>query len=240
MKKLILFFILLLLSISANANISYDLVINKSGYVLKMDMVFKKEIPIQKVVSALKNGELLSVLSPNVVSVLNTPLPEGKYHSLMHVKSFGIHSNLLSMCEDKFNDTAKAQSWMRSCSLQTREMDGGKYMEWKGDEVNCSVTNTAGVICHFEIKGLPKPLKVFGFQIISPEIFSVKAKVQAMSNFFKLYFYIQDYSLSTKLALEKFEVSSLKKELDRFEEEAKKEIKSSGVYHHRYFMKDIE
>lgn len=236
MKGLI---VLLVIFISANAraNLSYDLGINKQGYILKMDMFFKKDIQLQSVVAALKNGDLLSLLSPNVVSVLNTPIGEGKYHSLMHVKSFGIHSNLLSMCEDKFTDI----SWTRSCSLQTREMDGGRYMEWKGDEVTCTKqASDAEVVCHFEIKGLPRPLKILGFQIISPEVFSVKAKLQAMSNFFKLYYYVKNYNLSAKLALKVFEDSSLKKELSRFETEAMKEVKASGEYHHKYFMKDDE
>jgi hypothetical protein len=99
MKGLIL--LMALLPITSYAQTGYDIVINSSGYDLKINMDFKEGQSIQEVRFALKNGEILSQLSPNVVSVTNTPVEDNKYKSLMVVKSFFIKSNLLSMCEEK-------------------------------------------------------------------------------------------------------------------------------------------
>lgn len=232
--KTYLILLLLLFSTSLYATVSYDISIDKSGYNLTMDMSFNKGQRLQAIKWALKNGELLSKLSPNIVSVTTMPIDDtNKYHSLMLVKSFGIYSKLLSQCEEKTNETA----WSRTCSLQTREQDGGKYMQWKGDEVECS-EGALEVDCHFVIRGQAKPVRILGIQIVSAELFSVKAKLQAVANFFKLFVYMNDFNLSPKLTLEKFDHSPLKAELDLFEKEATKAIKSKGQYHHKFSLKD--
>lgn len=240
--KLIIFYsfflvVLLMDIVPAEASISYDIAISRGGYNMLIEMNFKKGITLQQARSALKNSELLSRLSPNVVSVKNTPVipVDGeKYKSLMTVKSFGIYSRLLSQCLDKNTP----QSWQRSCSLQTRELDGGKYMAWKGDDVEC--TEKENVICKFNIRGQAKPLKVLGLQIVSAELFSVKAKLQALANFFKLYTFIQGHSLSSRASLEKFNHSALKTELEFFEKEGTKAVKTTGTYVHKFSLKESE
>lgn len=229
---LFLFILTMTAATTAKASLTYDIAISKGGYNLLMEMNFKKGISLSHVRSALKNGELLSRLSPNIVSVKNTAFADEKYKSLMVVKSFGIYSRLMSMCLDKNTP----QSWQRSCSLQTQELDGGKYMAWKGDEVECVEKET--VTCRFNIRGQAKPLKFLGMQIVSAELFSVKAKLQALGNFFKLYTFIQDYGLSSSASLEKYNRSALKTELDLFEEEGTRAVKSKGTYVHQFTYKD--
>ncbi len=234
MNKLLLTFFILM-STSSYASLNYDVKVDSRGYLLKIDMVFSRGIELKRVRGALKNGELLSKMSPNVVSVTNSELPDGKYKSLMLVRSFGIYSRLLSQCVDR-NDT---DSWSRSCSLQTRELDGGKYMMWKGDEVTCNEKDRI-VTCHFEIKGQARPLKILGLQIVSAELFSVKAKVQALANFFKLYTFIEGQSLSVKVAMADFTKSALKTELDLLEKEGTATVKGKGVFERSFSFKDAQ
>ncbi len=231
MKKIL--FLISLFPLMSFAQTGYDIVINDSGYNLKITMDFKEGQTLQDVRSALKNGVILSQLSPNVVSVTNTPVEDNKYKSLMVVKSFFIKSNLLSMCED----SEKENTWKRSCSLQTHQMDGGKYMEWKADDVECTkILN--GVHCDFLIKGLARPLKIFGVQIVNARVFSAKAKSQALNNFFKQYYFIKNHNLTAKIALAQFDQSKVKTEIEEFESTATQKLKKGTEYKRHYTLEN--
>jgi len=234
MKKF-LFSIICLMSANSWASLHYDVTINSNGYILNMDMTFQKGVELSRVRGALKNGELLSRMSPNVVSVTNTDIPDGKYKSLMVVRSFGIYSRLLSQCLDRNEE----KTWSRSCSLQTRELDGGKYMIWKGDEVTCLEKDQV-VSCHFVIKGQARPVRILGVQIVSAELFSLKAKVQALANFFKLYTFIEEQSLSVKSTLAHFNNSVLKTELEQMEKDGTKAVKSSGQFTRTFSLQETK
>lgn len=212
----------------------YNITIDEKGYLLNIEMIFDQGVNLLNVREALKNGKVLSLLSPNVVSVTNTKINEDEYKSLMVVKSFGISSNLLSMCDEKLNEN----KWSRSCVLQTNDYDGGKYMEWKSDEVECLKKNPNVIDCHFTIKGKAKPVKIFGLQILSAKLFSVKAKLQAMNNFFKLYYYIKNYNLSPKMALSLFSKSKFKDELNQFEKKATDELKTQPQFKRSFVFQD--
>jgi hypothetical protein len=111
-------------------------------------------------------------------------------------------------------------------------------MAWKGDEVTCE--QKENVICRFVIRGKALPIKILGIQIVSAELFSVKAKLQALSNFFKLYIFIEDHNLSAKGALERFNRSHLKPELDLFLKEGTEGVKRTGNFEHHFSLKDVE
>jgi hypothetical protein len=116
-------------------------------------------------------------------------------------------------------------------------MDGGKYMEWKADDVECmKIAN--GVHCNFLIKGLPKPLKIFGLEIVSARVFSAKAKFQALNNFFKQYYFIKNHSMTAKLALEHFKQSKIKTEIEEFESAATQELKKGSEYKRHFTLEN--
>lgn len=233
MKNLIAF-IIVLFSAKLQAATGYDIAINESGYDLKMEMNFSGHQSLESIRQAIIKSDVISKLSPNVKSVTNTG-NENHYNSLMVVKSFGIKSELLSKCDETFLEN----SWSRSCSLQTDQLDSGKFMQWKTDQVVCSKIDEVKTVCKFEIKGKTKPVKILGIQLVSERIFAVKAKYQAMNNFFKIFYYISDHNISTKLALEKFEHSQIKMELDHFESEASSKLKNESSYVRSYQMKDL-
>lgn len=234
MRKIFYVLFSLLVPISLYANVGYDIAIDDNGYLLKIEMDFNQGQTLLSVREALKNGTVLGLLSPKVVSVTNTAIEGDKYYSLMITKSFGISSKLLSMCEDKMT----VNEWKRSCSLQTNKLDGGKYMEWKGDDVSCIQKDPKEVHCSFLIKGKALPLKVLGIQILSSKLFSVKTKYEAMNNFFKLYYFIKNYNLSPKLALYSFDHSKIKDETNQFEQIATKELKTAPLFKRSFFLQD--
>jgi hypothetical protein len=177
----------------------------------------------------LVNSVVISQLSPNIQSVTNSGKLED-YQSLMVVKSFGIKSELLSKCKEVFTQNKNESQWSRSCTLQTELLDSGKYMAWKTDQVICTKKSVENVNCQFAIKGKTKPLAFLGFQILNEKSFAVKAKLQALNNFFKIYYFVMDHNISTKLAAARFDKSPIKLELENFDSEATQKFKTESVY----------
>lgn len=231
--KFLAFFLFIISQVSF-ANTGYNIKIIDNSYDLKIEMAFTQYQSLMEIRKAFTRSDVISNLSPNVKSVTNTG-PLDNYESLMVVKSFGIKSKLLSKCSESFTDT----SWERSCTLQTEQLDGGKYMVEKSDHALCTKQDSQNSTCVFTIKGKTKPVKLLGIQLVSARVFAVKAKFQALNNFFKQYFYIVDHNLSTATALEKFEHSAIKKELDSFEEEASGILKNEQSYVRHYVQKEL-
>jgi hypothetical protein len=232
--KLLLGITILFFSQITMASTGYHIKINDSGYDLKIEMSFSSYQSLMEIRKAFTRSAVISSLSPNVLSVTNTGSP-ANYESLMVVKSFGIKSNLLSKCSESFTDT----SWERSCTLQTDKLDGGKYMVEKRDHAVCTKLDLQNASCVFSIKGKTKPVKVLGIELVNARVFAVKAKFQALNNFFKQYYYILDHNISTAMAREKFEHSRIKIELDNFEEEASGVLKKEQSYVRHYVQKEL-
>ncbi|MGZ3806642.1 MAG: hypothetical protein ACXVCE_01050, partial [Bacteriovorax sp.] len=214
------------------AQTSYDMKISEAGYIMNISMDFKNNRSLLSVRDALKNPDVLPRLSPNVTSITNSPMRDGHYQSLMGVKSFGISSVLSSSC----NESLSENEWKRSCGLETDKFDGGKYMEWKKDEVICIKDDGEKISCHFKIEGKARPVNFLGIQLVNDRVFSVKAKYQALNNFFKLYYFIEDHNISTRQALLKFDRSRIKTELDQMVEEGSRALKSELTYSRRYVL----
>lgn len=223
MKALLI--LLFFISPTVQANLHYKIVINEQGYALNISMSFQNKGSLPKIRSAFTNPLILTSLAPNVVSIDLFPISETGYESVMKVSSFGISSYLPSKCTETWTDDA----WKRFCVLETDKMDGGKYMEWKNDQVICQ-ENENTVNCNFTIMGKAKPLSLIGIEILEHKQFTVKAKAQAMHNFFKQYMFLKDYGLSLKRTLTNYESSLLKQDVDAVEETAKSRLKESGSF----------
>lgn len=233
MKKTLLpvFIFLFCQSFVSMAAISYSIKINDEGYDLNINFSLKPHHTLQSVRYALTNEKVITSLSSKIQLVTKTPPDAQIYDTLMEVKSFGITSRLLSKCQEHFNQSDKNALWSRSCILDTKKEDGGKYMENKTDSVECSkVNNTSPLKCHFSIKGKAKTFSFLGIALLDHKNFSVKAKKEALQNFFKLYLFIQSNTLSFKLINDEFENSPLKIELDNFEINAEKILKTENTY----------
>lgn len=226
-------FLLMLFSQNLWAKAEYELTVNDQGYNLAITLEFNQYQSLQLIRQALVNSEVLAGLSPNIVSVTYSGEP-ADYQSLMVVKSFGLKSELMSKCQEVFEDS----NWKRSCVLQTDILDGGKYMVSKSDLVECKKENAQNTICRFLIKGKTKNLSVLGIQILNERSFAVKAKIQALINFFKIYFYAKDSNLSLALANFKYENSGMKNELKLLDKEAIQVLKDGHQYHHRFQLKE--
>lgn len=208
----------------------YAIRIDDNGYKLTIEMSFPATVSLGRIRQTLKNPVVLSQLSPHVKSVTNAPLDSVRYESLMVTKSFGISSELVSKCEEESSKT----TWSRACQLQTNRGDGGRYMEWKKDVVSCQQREDRTKVCAFLIQGKAKPLTLLGLQLLDAKRFSVKAKFEALNNFFKLYFYISDGSLSARRALKLFEQSPISQQLEDFSEKANQVLKTEAAYETSY------
>lgn len=229
LKNRILLFLLCFAGLtSAHAETGYSIQIGEPGYDLQMQMDFHQNL--NRVKQVLRNGAVLARLSPNVKSVVNTPENALKYDSLMVVKSFGIKSELLSKCQEALTK----DEWTRACELQVDQKDGGEYMLWKKDKVVCRSKDPSSTHCEFVIQGKAKDLKILGVKLMSGERFSVKAKYQALSNFFKLFYFIEKDSLSTPQALADFEKSKVKVDMDAFQDEALSILKDQTSYSRQF------
>ena len=229
--KTILLIILIMLSSGSCWATGYDILINENGYDLKIELEFKNYQTLTNIREALVKSEIISQLSPNVKSVTIKGSPEN-YESLMLVKSFGMKSDLLSKCKEETSETR----WHRACTLQTDQYDGGKHMIWKTDDVVCTKKSEEYTDCLFSIKGKTKPLVILGIELLNDRVFAVKVKLEALSNFFKLFYFITDYNASIKLALEKFDNSIIKKDLAVFEKEGSAKLKKENSYRRTFTM----
>ena len=233
MKNIITLALSLLFTQNLWAQTGYDILIDENGYDLKIELDFNNYQTLENIRQALVNSVVISQLSPNIQSVTNSGKLED-YQSLMVVKSFGIKSELLSKCKEAFTQNKNEAQWSRSCVLQTELLDSGKYMAWKTDQVICTKKSAENVNCQFSIKGKTKPLAFLGFQILNEKSFAVKAKLQALNNFFKIYYFVMDHNISTKLAAARFDKSAIKLELETFDNEATQKFKTESVYKRSY------
>jgi hypothetical protein len=229
MKNIIILALSLFFTQTLWAQTGYDILIDENGYDLKIELDFNNYQTLENIRQALVNSVVISQLSPNIQSVTNSGKLED-YQSLMVVKSFGIKSELLSKCKEVFTQNKNESQWSRSCTLQTELLDSGKYMAWKTDQVICTKKSVENVNCQFAIKGKTKPLAFLGFQILNEKSFAVKAKLQALNNFFKIYYFVMDHNISTKLAAARFDKSPIKLELENFDSEATQKFKTESVY----------
>lgn len=234
MKIILILGLFLVANTSAWASSGYDITINNDGYDLKIQLDFTNYQSLSNVRAALVKSAIISQLSPNVKSVTTKGSPE-KYESLMVVKSFGIKSELLSKCREELSET----SWSRSCVLQTDKLDGGKHMVWKTDEVTCSKKTEQNVQCAFSIKGKTKPLIILGIPLLNERVFSVKVKLEALNNFFKIFYFITDHNTSIRMALDNFSQSKIKSELEAFEKEGSQKLKKENSYRRSYTLPGV-
>ena len=218
-------FILLLSFVSAApAETGYAIQINEKGYELRMKMHFNQDLGLVR--RAFKSGAVLSQLSPHVKSVINTPEDGNSYESVMTVKSYGLKSELVSKCTETFTP----DTWTRHCVLQTEQKDSGKFMKWKKDQVICRTTALQATQCEFAIDGQAKDIALGTWVLFSAQRFSVPTKLQAMNNFFHLYFYISDGAISAERASLLFANSAIKNDLDVFAKEAAESLKKNPTY----------
>lgn len=224
MKKLLIG-LCSLLTFPLFASTGYDIKIDNSGYDLNIELNFSEYQTLSQIRNALVQSEIISGLSPNVKSVTYSGTRDN-YQALMVVKSFGIKSELLSKCQESFS----VDEWKRDCVLQTELLDGGKFMLSKSDSVVCKKINEQSAICQFKITGITKSLSLLGIQILNERSFAVKAKVQALNNFFKIYYFIKENNISLNRALSKFDQSSVKADISAFDSEATKDLKTRESY----------
>lgn len=220
-----IFLLLYLLPITAIAGFKYQISIDDNGYDLAIRMEFKNKTSLQKIRNAFTIPEVLTELSPNIDKIDKKVISESRYESIMKVSSFGISTVLPSMCEETWNES----TWEKKCTLETDKADGGKYMEWKTDQVICKESENI-IVCNFKIKGKTKPLIVLGVELLDHRQFSVKAKQQAMHNFAKQFIYINDYSLSLKRTLQLYEQTLTYSAIEEFAQKAKDSLKNSPSY----------
>lgn len=230
MKKLLIgifSFSFISISLSLEASTGYDIKIDNTGYDLKIELNFSDYQTLSQIRNALVQSKIISGLSPNVKSVTYSGTKD-VYQALMVVKSFGIKSELLSKCQE----SQTALEWKRDCVLQTELLDGGKYMVSKSDSVVCRKNKTSeqNTTCQFRILGKTKNLSLLGIQILNERSFAVKAKVQALNNFFKIYYFIQDNNISLDRALMKFDQSNVMADIAAFDSIATKELKTKESY----------
>jgi hypothetical protein len=205
-----LFYILIQPSLSY-ALAAFDIKISDQGYRLEMDFGYKN-ISLSEIKNSYKNGVVLSHLSPNIKSIELINKKNEDYDLLMTVKSFGLTSKLLTHCQEKQDE----ESWQRSCLLDTNLYDGGDFMIEKADMVVCKKGFNQEVDCKFAITGKAKAIELLGFTIVSSKKFTVKAKMQAMNNFFKYYYFIKENSLSFERAENNFNNSLAKVAIEKF------------------------
>ncbi|MFA6238173.1 MAG: hypothetical protein WC635_12645 [Bacteriovorax sp.] len=234
MKKIFVTISTLIFSSTLWAATGYDIRIDDKGYDLRIEFEFKGFQTLHAVRNALIKPEVIKNLSPKIKSLTMSGSPTD-YQSLMVVKSLGVKTQLLSKCKETIGE----KEWTRSCKLQTDLLDGGKYMEWKTDQVKC-IKSDQSVACSLVILGKTRPIKILGVQILNDRSFAVKAKVEALKNFFKLYYFILDYNISTRLASADFDKSPVKSEIENFDKEATQKLKDEKTYQHSFRLPEMK
>lgn len=231
MKKIVIIGFFLLGS-WVEAKTGYEIRIDDNGYELKIKMDFSESKRLNSVVQALQNPVLIAKMSNNIESVSLQATDPGFYTSSLHIKSYGMSSELVSKCQEARTE----QQWSRSCVLQTQLADGGKYMEWKKDFVRCQQTANRRVSCEFLIEGKMKDISFFRWSLMKAKTLTVKAKYESLISFFKMFYFIENGSFSVRQSKREFENSDLKKSIDDFSENAIQALKKESSYSQNYFI----
>ena len=207
----------------------YSLKISPAGYEMKIEIVFSKSVKVEQVKEDLRSGAILAKVNPKVRSLefLN-PQTTGKvtvYRALLTLRTWGLKTELLSDCTEEETPT---ESWSRLCKLNTRELDGGKYMESKTDETHCKQSRVdSQIFCSIQVFGKSKPFRILGFQILTAENFMVRAKHEALENFARIWFHSQAEGALVEASNAEYAKSRLKADLDRLLEEGMAEVKKT-------------
>jgi hypothetical protein len=184
---------------------------------MAIDLSFSDDVSLARVVADFRDQGLLAELYHGADPVeiahrQSTPSGSLTYDSTLTVHNFGLATRMLSHCVET-NPKLSGREWSRRCVLDLSRFDSAKFMESKIDEVKCEETQT--VRCRLRVSG---KLKDLFFLVKAPKL-TVKAKVQALVNWGRFWFYAEQGSASAKLSNPVFDQSDLAKQIAKFEVE---------------------
>lgn len=223
LKVLLLSFILS--SVAYAQKFEFDLTVNPEKYDLNIRLTYGSQVTLNDVIRRFKNTTFLANLSDSIESVIRDPTTKLQYDLVMNVRSMGIGSKLVSKCNEDIQDN----SWSRTCELQTDVADGGKYMNWKKDQIVCANNeNTLGCVAH--IQGQSRPLKIFGWQLMNHQNFSLRAKVPALQNFAEIWQATNSFTWNVEEIKNHQQVLHLKKQFDQMLDSGLASLKTSETF----------
>jgi len=205
--------------------LSYQIKIDRSGYILMIEMHFPKSILIDQFAFHLKNKFSMQFANSKIYNLEILEKNNNNYDSLMTVKTFGLSNKLLSHCRE----SKSKFFWERNCNLDTAKYDAGRFMIQKSDHVICDYDKNK-LVCKFNIRGQMKDLKISYFNIASAEVFAAKAKAESLSQFFKFYYFIESGFFSFSRAEEEYLRSSGYVAVQAFEEKALSKLKAGDDF----------
>jgi hypothetical protein len=187
---------------------AYDLAADDSGYRLRIEMSFSGSVGLARAIHGFRDPALLAEFNPAVDPVSNTPKDGKSYRSTMSFRTFGLRTKMVSECAEEGG--VLEGFWKRRCRLDTSREEGGRYMDWKSDEVSCVAARAGSPLrCTLEIAGRIKDVL-----FMKSPVLTVKAKHRALLNWGMFWAYAENGSVSTALSNPIFERSPLRAELD--------------------------
>lgn len=187
----------------------YNLEITPEKYRLLINMKFRPSVMLSDVTKGFKNETLQVEISDSIKSVIFAPPMVKEYKQTLEVRSWGVTSYLVSQCIEDF----QTLSWTKSCQLLTKEKDGGIYMNLKKDVIRCE-RKESGVECQADIQGQSKAITVFGITLLTPQKFSLRAKIPALYSFSQIWWSLNHVTLDFEEIKSNFKKSKLKSKID--------------------------
>lgn len=211
--------------LSWSQGFSFQLEINPEKYVLSIKMKFPEKILLSDVRKGFRNGALLIKLNDSIKKMSFDPVIGSPYLQTQKIQFLGISSVLVSQCEEDF----EAHKWIKTCTLRTDSADGGKYMNWKNDQISCRQKDSI-VFCEALIQGQSKPLSVLGIQLANHQKFSLRAKVPALKYFSQVWIAISDSTYNVNQIKLKFKQSGINQKIDQMLEMGLSQLKDSNRF----------
>ena len=226
MKRRIWLLCTLLLSFTSQAapSFQYQLSIKNNVY----DLVVQEVIPntFANAVANLRNGQLYTAFDSSITGMERSNETEKDYQLTQTVTQLMVKTVSEFNCSENWGE----MTWARACILLTNVKDGGKYMAWKKEVSSCYYNEGAEEThCTLRYQGQMKDIKAFGVTLKKSQSFAVKAKVQAINHFAKIWLYSQADGSSTDQVNLAFQQSPIATKLDSLLKVGTKQAEKEGV-----------
>jgi hypothetical protein len=183
-------------------------------------MTFARDVDLPQVIAAMRNGALLHEFNPDADSIRELPLRDGSYGALMTWKAFGLRTGQLSRCVES---AAGEMVWERRCEVLPDALGAGRYTAFKWDEARCTEAEGVGTECDLEIQG-----RIRDFLFMKSPVLTVRAKRQALINWGRFWYLLENGATSTRFSNPIFDRSNLKADIEAWSKDGLARAKAEG------------
>jgi hypothetical protein len=200
--------------------------LDQGAYVMNVEMTFAAGIPMREIVAALKNPWLPTEINPAMkVERKNVEIQNGSneihFDSVLTLSSFFLKSHFVSQCHESFDGAL----FKRQCTLDTTLAQGGRFMEYKNEDLKCQ-NEGAQSRCRLRVIG-----KLKNIFFLKKEWLAVKAKAEAVKNWGTFWCYVNEGSISVKQSRQCYDQSSLPSQVQAFQKSNQESKDKNEEFH---------